>query len=374
MTRRATVAGERADAIEMPGVARRAAAYRLIFGVTLVLAGAGFVLTYYWHHHHPEVRTASRSPTARAAATEMRLPKLNLPEAPHDTGTGTEASPITSIPGGAPTTLAVPPVPALPSLGPMPGTSPGASLPATSLPVTVGAHRREVSPVLIKAPTTVEAPVAPATQPAVEAPQRPTVKVLHASALPAQRFLLPRGSFLDCTLETAVDSTLAGLATCLLSADVYGADGTVVLLPRGSRLVGDTHSDVRAGQARVGITWTEARTPQGLVLPLGAPGTDALGRTGVPGSLDRHTTERFGAAVMLSVIDSAVSALVNRRQAGNGVVYNVQGSRDVATEALRQSIHIPPTIRVDPGARVDVIVTTDVDFADVYRLVPHESE
>lgn len=372
MTRRATVAGERADAIEMPGVARRAAAYRLIFGVSLVLAGAGFVLAYYWHHHHPEVRTASRSPTARAAATEMRLPKLSLPDAPHSTGT--EASPISPSPDGAPTTLAVPPVPALPSLGSMPGTSPVAGLPAASLPVTVGAHRREVSPVLIKAPTIAEAPATAATQPSVEAPQRPTVKVLHATALPAQRFLLPRGSFLDCTLETAVDSTLAGLATCLLSADVYGADGTVVLLPRGSRLVGDTHSDVRAGQARVGITWTEARTPQGLVLPLGAAGTDALGRTGVPGSLDRHTTERFGAAVMLSVIDSAVSALVNRRQAGNGVVYNVQGSRDVATEALRQSIHIPPTIRVDPGARVDVIVTTDVDFADVYRLVPHESE
>ena len=367
MTRRATVAGERADAIEMPGVARRAAAYRLVFGVSLVLAGAGFVLAYYWHHHHPQVRTASRNPAARAAATEMHLPKLNLPEPPHSAATDALSAPNATE--AATATLAVPPVPAMPALVPLNGT------PVTSgLSGTAAVHHREVSPVLIKAPTSAEVMTPTASPPAVEATQRPTVKVLHATPLPAQRFLLPRGSFLDCTLETAVDSTLAGLATCLLSADTYGADGTVVLLPRGSRLVGDTHSDVRAGQARVGITWTEARTPQGLVLPLGAAATDALGRTGVPGSLDRHTTERFGAAVMLSVIDSAVSALVNRRQAGNGVVYNVQGSRDVATEALRQSIHLPPTIRVDPGARVDVIVTTDVDFAEVYRLVPHESE
>jgi type IV secretion system protein VirB10 len=212
------------------------------------------------------------------------------------------------------------------------------------------------------------------SRPAEVPPARAAVKVLHAQALPALQFLLPRGSFLDCTLETAVDSTLPGLATCLLSGDVYGADGRVVLLPRGSRLVGEVRSDVRAGQARVGIIWTEARTPQGLLLPLGAAGTDALGRTGVPGVVDRHSVERFGSAVMLSVIDAAAGALVNRRTPGNGVVYNIQGTRDVATEALRQSIHIPPTIRVAPGARVDVIVAADVDFADVYRLVSHDGE
>ena len=44
----------------------------------------------------------------------------------------------------------------------------------------------------------------------------------------------------------------------------------------------------------------------------------------------------------------------------------------VATEALRQSIHIPPSIRVEPGARVDVIVAADVDFSEVYALVRHD--
>jgi type IV secretion system protein VirB10 len=186
--------------------------------------------------------------------------------------------------------------------------------------------------------------------------------------------LLPRGSFLDCTLETAVDSTLPGLATCVTSGDTFGADGTVVLLPRGSRLVGETHADVRAGQARVGITWTEARTPDGLLMPLGSAGTDALGRAGVPGMVDRHSIDRFGAAIVLSVVDAGATRLASRQQASAGMVYNVQGTRDVATEALRQSIHIPPTIRVEPGARVDVIVAADVDFSDVYTLVRHDGE
>ncbi len=356
MTARATVAGERGDAIESPGVARRAAMYRTLFGVCLVMVSVGVVVAYYWHRHQPAVVTSGRSRSPHSATTEMRLPKLTVDEVARPEKPLGDDPAATAV---ASTSTAIPAVPALPpSLSPAPNAS---------------ATRRTPSPLMLKPTTGVEpstmAVAAPA--PVSEAPVRSPVKVLHAAVLPAQRFLLTRGSFLDCTLETAVDSTLPGLATCVLSGDVYGADGTVVLLPRGSRLVGETHADVRPGQARVGITWTEARTPQGLLLPLAAAATDALGRAGVPGAIDRHTTERFGAAVMLSVIDTAVSALMNRRQTGNGVVYNVQGSRDVATEALRQSIHIPPTIRVEPGARVDVIVAADVDFSDVYQLVSH---
>jgi type IV secretion system protein VirB10 len=375
MTARAAVPGERGDAIEMPGAARRAAAYRRIFLLVLVLGGAGSLLVYYWSRHHPQVTQTTRPKGPRVASTEMRLPPLR-PAPPVAVDGFVHAAPA-AVPGAATGAAAadVPPVPALPNavaLG-----APGAAALAGGIPSTASAGqsagRRGNSPVLLKAVSATEVasvarPVDVATEPRAQGP----VKVLHAARLPALRFLLARGSFLDCTLETAIDSTLPGLATCLLSGDVYGADGTVVLLPRGSRLVGDTRSDVRAGQARVGITWTEARTPEGLVLPLGAAATDALGRTGVPGAVDRHTIERFGSAVMLSVIDAATGALMNRRPPGNGIVYNVQGSRDVATEALRQSIHIPPTIRVEPGARVDVIVATDVDFAEVYQLVAHD--
>jgi type IV secretion system protein VirB10 len=356
MTPRTALAGERTQPIAEPGAARRVASYRLVFGLCLAVGTAVALWVTYWHHHHPQVTPTARAPKSRAAATEMRLPKLALDEpaaAPSAAVSSTEAAPVQA--------LAVPP--AVPSL-------PGSSL--TSAAPAGGTRRTPVSPVLLEPTGREERATLPATSSIEAASARASVKVLHAQALPALQFLLPRGSFLDCTLETAVDSTLPGLATCMLSGDVYGADGKVVLLPRGSRLVGDVRSDVRAGQARVGIIWTEARTPQGLLLPLGAAGTDALGRTGVPGVVDRHSVERFGSAVMLSVIDAAASALVNRRTPGTGVVYNIQGSRDVATEALRQSIHIPPTIRVEPGARVDVIVAADVDFADVYRLVSRD--
>ncbi|WP_305883658.1 TrbI/VirB10 family protein, partial [Pseudomonas sp. MPR-R2A3] len=89
------------------------------------------------------------------------------------------------------------------------------------------------------------------------------------------------------------------MTTCVLALDVFSADGTVVLLERGTRLVGETRSDVRPGQRRVAVLWTEARTPTGVVAHLDSLGTDELGRSGVPGSVDNHFSERFGAAILI---------------------------------------------------------------------------
>ena len=69
----------------------------------------------------------------------------------------------------------------------------------------------------------------------------------RASVLPTQRFLLAKGAFIDCTLETAIDSTLPGMTTCITATDTFSADGSVVLLERGTKLVGETRGEVAAG-------------------------------------------------------------------------------------------------------------------------------
>src|SRR5204863_4888562 len=110
---------------------------------------------------------------------------------------------------------------------------------------------------------------------ALNALLRPTVTpVVAASILPTRRFLLAKGAFIDCTLETAIDSTLPGMTTCITATDTFSADGTVVLLERGSKLIGETRGEVQQGAPRVLVLWTEARTPTGVVVPLASPGTD----------------------------------------------------------------------------------------------------
>ncbi len=84
---------------------------------------------------------------------------------------------------------------------------------------------------------------------------------VRAQMLPTQRLLLPKGAFIDCTLETAIDSTLPGMTTCVMATDTFGVDGQVVLLERGTKLIGETRGQVQQGAARVFVLWTEARTP-----------------------------------------------------------------------------------------------------------------
>jgi type IV secretion system protein VirB10 len=181
--------------------------------------------------------------------------------------------------------------------------------------------------------------------------------------------LLPKGAFLDCTLETAIDSTLPGMTTCVLATDTFGVDGQVVLLERGTKLVGETRGQVQQGSARVFVLWNEARTPTGVVVPLASPGADELGRSGMPGTVDRHFWERFGAAMLVSVIDGAIQAAAqSSRGSGGAVIVNPSATQDVMTEVLKGTIAIPPTVMKQQGDRIQVLVARDLDFRSVYEL------
>lgn len=201
---------------------------------------------------------------------------------------------------------------------------------------------------------------------------RPSVvATARAEVLPTQRLLLPKGAFIDCTLETAIDSTLPGLTTCITPVDTYSADGTVVLLERGTKLVGETRGEVQQGSSRVFVLWTEARTPLGVVVPLASPGTDELGRSGLPGEANHHFFERFGAAILISVIDGAIQAAANSRSqgtSGSTVVMNPSGSQDVLTEVLRSTISVPTSVSKPQGDRIQILVARDLDFRSVYQL------
>jgi type IV secretion system protein VirB10 len=199
---------------------------------------------------------------------------------------------------------------------------------------------------------------------------RPTaIASAHAQVLPTRRFLLARGAFIDCTLETAIDSTLPGMTTCITATDTFSSDGTVVLLERGTKLIGETRGQVQQGVARVFVLWTEARTPTGIVVPLDSPGADELGRSGLSGEVNRHFWDRFGAAILISTLDGAVQAAVESGSRGGGaVIYNPSTSESVVTDVLKNSVNIPPTITKRNGDRIQVFVARDLDFRPVYEL------
>lgn len=191
----------------------------------------------------------------------------------------------------------------------------------------------------------------------------------QAQSLPTQRFLLAKGAFIDCTLETAIDSTLPGMTTCITATDTFGADGKVVLLERGTKLIGETRGQVQQGAARVFVLWTEARTPSGIVVPLDSPAADPLGRSGLAGEVDHHFWDRFGAAILISTLDGAVQSAVQSASHGGGaVIYNPSTSESIVTDVLKSTVNIAPTVTKRNGERIQVFVARDLDFRPVYAL------
>ena len=199
---------------------------------------------------------------------------------------------------------------------------------------------------------------------------RPSVTpAARASLLPTRRFLLSKGAFIDCTLETAIDSTLPGMRTCITATDTFSVDGTVVLLERGTKLVGETRGQVQQGSSRLFVLWTEARTPTGVIVPLASPGTDELGRAGLSGQVNRHFWERFGAAILITVIEGAVQSEVQRSSGGGGtIILNPSSTTSVMTEVLKSTVAIAPTVRKQQGDRIQILVARDLDFRSVYEL------
>lgn len=186
----------------------------------------------------------------------------------------------------------------------------------------------------------------------------------RAQRLSNQRMLVAQGTLIAGVLETAINSDLPGMVRAVVAADVRGFDGAAVLIPRGSRLIGQYRSGLAVGQSRAFVVWTRLITPAGVSLELGSPGTDALGRAGLTGEVDRHFGERFGAAILLSIIGSAGQAAANAAGGPTDVTLNAATSTaDVADTALRSSAAIPPTVKVRAGTPIRIFVAHDLDFS-----------
>lgn len=190
---------------------------------------------------------------------------------------------------------------------------------------------------------------------------------MSASLLPNQPYLLTTGTVIPCILQTAMDSTLPGFVTCIIPQDVLGKTG-MTLLDRGTRIVGEFQGGVREGQGRLFVLWTRAETPQGVVISLGSPASDPLGRSGLAGAVDTHFWQRFGGALLLTTIDGAIQAGVAAASEDGTTTINTGAAGSVLAETLRGTINIPPTIRKAQGELVSVFVARDLDFSSVYGI------
>ncbi|TXR49509.1 type IV secretion system protein VirB10 [Phyllobacterium endophyticum] len=196
--------------------------------------------------------------------------------------------------------------------------------------------------------------------------------------------MIPEGTLIPGILETAINSDLPGQIRAITSQDVYSFDGRRLLIPAGTRLIGEYQSELTRGQKRIFVIWTRLLRDDGVTVRLNSIGTDSLGRSGLTGLVDNKWRERFGSAILLSIVGAGSSYLTgygsNQYDSGSGNNGSSDSDRaaelareviaqtfsDMANQALAENLKIPPTISVHQGERIFVYVRQDLDFSAMY--------
>ena len=191
------------------------------------------------------------------------------------------------------------------------------------------------------------------------------VEMVEAVQLPRLNRLVPQGTIVAAVMETALNSDLPGFARAIVQRDVLSFDGGAVLIPAGSRVIGQYESGVAQGASRVFIVWTRLIRPDGVTIALASPAVDELGRAGVKGKVNRHFLQRFGGSILLSVLSGGINAATAAATQGSSVVVSSSGQAAGLAEQAAKDFDIPPTIKTKQGAAVQIFVARDLDFTRV---------
>jgi type IV secretion system protein VirB10 len=208
-------------------------------------------------------------------------------------------------------------------------------------------------------------------------------------------YTIVQGKVIDAVLETAINTQLqAGVIRAIVSRDIYGEQGDIILIPKGSRLVGSYNSSSstsgtnKAVLTRVFAGWNRIITPNGMDINLSnTPSSDALGRNGIPGYLDTNLSNNLINAFLVSVLGPYVAAkatgMANEQITNNNNVnpsggITTSSSSSVGAKVLTDGLDkfqtvaknqldkiYPPdvtTIYVDQGTKIDIIVQEDIVF------------
>lgn len=328
-------------------------------GYKMAIAGVVLVIfmAFIWiggHTRAKHVDTAPQNPVLDSSAA-FKAPPI-LPPAPPPARVIAHAAPMLEAAG------ADAPIFAFTS-----GTDTATPVPANHAPLAGGDAGIAGGPPGVT--------LAASSQNALTARLQPSpVQISKAELLPHPDMMMTQGTIIPCTLQTAINTELPGYVKCVLPDDVRGTTGNVVLLDRGTTVIGEIQHGLLQGENRVFILWDRAETPEHVMITLASPGTDELGRSGVPGGVNTHFWQRFGAAIMLSVIQGGLQTgtALAANSGGSGVAINSFSSNgeQLSDTALRASISMAPTLEKNQGDNVAIFVAKDLDFSDVYSLRP----
>lgn len=194
---------------------------------------------------------------------------------------------------------------------------------------------------------------------------------------------IAQGRVIQAVTESAINTELPAPVRAIVSRDVFAEAGTIPLIPKGSRLIGQYNTDLLGGQSRVYLMWTRVIRPDGVDVMINSPLIDRIGQAGIGGQVDSKFQQIFSRAVLASVVTISMALASDEITGGgqtsttNSAIGGTTQSGDGATTAtvnalnrlgsttdsfLQRYMNLRPTIVVDQGTPVNVFVNKDLVF------------
>jgi len=182
---------------------------------------------------------------------------------------------------------------------------------------------------------------------------------------PISPYILQAGAIIPAALVTGLRSDAPGVAIAQVTQDVFDSlGGGVLLIPAGSRLVGDYDAQVQSGQSRLRVVWTRLILPSGRSIVLDKlPGADAQGMAGLQDGVDRHGGRVLAAAGLSTLL--AIGAEASSSSEESDLARAVQRASaetasGVGQQMVGKSLELAPTLTIRPGAPLRVLLTRDL--------------
>ena len=195
------------------------------------------------------------------------------------------------------------------------------------------------------------------------APDRRTVAPDRVVAPPSPN-VLQAGAVISAALITGIRSDLPGQITAQVTENIYDSPtGRIVLVPQGTRVVGQYDNSVQFGQSRVLLVWNRLIFPNGRSIVLERqPGADSQGFAGLQDGVDYHWWDLAKAAGLSTLLNVGAELAVDDQDRLLRAIRN--GGQDTINDAgqqiVRRQLNVAPTLTIRPGFPVRVIVTRDL--------------
>jgi type IV secretion system protein VirB10 len=200
------------------------------------------------------------------------------------------------------------------------------------------------------------------------------------SSLPVDRSrMITADRYIPAVLENSISTSIpTGRAISVIENHVYSSDNRFILIPAGTRVVGEYAGPSSQGEGRLQVNWTRMIRPDGSNLRIGFASADVSGQSGIPGYIDNRLWDKYGVPLLLSAINAAfvyaaapTSTVTSSATTGTTTTQTLtpgdlafqQFSSDLSSlvnQIIQNNVDLRPIVTVPGGTRLLIIPTQDL--------------